>query len=98
MNMQQMLIQAQKMQREMQKQHAELEKKEFTVSKSGAVTVVVKGDKSVLSVKIDEDAFDPDNKEMIEDLVALAINEALEQIKAEEEKINSQFAGAGKLF
>ena len=98
MNMQQMIIQAQKIQREMQKQHAELEKKEFIISKSGAVTVVVMGDKSIKSVSIDADAMDPDNKEMVEDLIALAINEAIDQIKAEEEKINSQLSGAGKLF
>lgn len=98
MNMQQMLIQAQKLQREMQKQMAELEQKEFTVSKSGAVTVVVKGDKTVKSIIIDKDAFDADNKEMIEELIALAINEAIEQIRAEEEAINSKMAAPGKLF
>lgn len=98
MNMQQMLIQAQKLQREMQKQQAELEQKEFTISKGGAVTVVVKGDKTVKSVSIDQDAFDPDNKEMVEELVALAINEAVEQIKAEEAKINSQVSGMGRPF
>lgn len=98
MNMQQMLIQAQKLQREMQKQMAELEQKEFTVSKSGAVTVVVKGDKTVKSISIDKDAFDADNKEMVEELIALAINEAIEQIKAEEEAINSKMTAPGKLF
>lgn len=98
MNMQQMLIQAQKLQREMQKQMAELEQKEFTVSKSGAVTVVVKGDKTVKSINIDKDAFDADNKEMVEELIALAINEAIEQIRAEEEAINSKMAAPGKLF
>lgn len=98
MNMQQMLMQAQKLQREMQKQQAELEQKEFTVSKSGAVTVVVKGDKTIKSIDIDKDAMDPENKEMVEELVALAINEAIAQINAEEQKINSKVAGAGSLF
>jgi len=99
MNMQQMIIQAQKMQREMQKKHAELEAQEFTVSKGGAVTVVVKGDKTVASVSIDKDAFDPDNKEMVEEMIALAINEAIEQIKAKEEEINSSVSGGmGGLF
>ena len=49
MNMQQMIIQAQKMQRELQKKQAELQQKEFTISKGGAVTVVVKGDKTIQS-------------------------------------------------
>ena len=58
MNMQQMLMQAQKMQRELAKAQAQLAEKEFTVSKGGAVTVVLKGDKTVVSVSVDEDAFD----------------------------------------
>ena len=99
MNMQQMLIQAQKMQREMQKKQAELEAQEFTVSKGGAVTVVVKGDKSIVSISIDKDAMDPDNKEMIEELIPLAINEAIEQIKAKEAEISSAVSGGmGGLF
>lgn len=99
MNMQQMIIQAQKMQREMQKAQAALEEKEFTVSKGGAVTVVVKGNKTVLSISIDQDAFDPDNKEMVEEMVAMAINEAVEQICKEEDAIQSKVQGnMGGLF
>ena len=99
MNMQQMIIQAQKMQREMQKKQAELEAQDFTVSKGGAVTVVVKGDKSIVSISIDKDAMDPDNKEMVEELIALAINEAIEQIKAKEAEISSSVSGGmGGLF
>ena len=99
MNMQQMLMQAQKLQREMQKKQAELEAQEFSVSKGGAVSVVVKGDKSIVSVSIDKDAMDPDNKEMVEELVALAINEAIEQIKAKEAEISSSVSGGmGGLF
>lgn len=99
MNMQQMLMQAQKMQRELQKAQEELKSKEFTVSKGGAVTVIVKGDYSVKSVSIDEDAFDKDNKEMVEEMVAMAINEAIEKIKEAEAEINERITGrAGGLF
>ena len=98
MNMQQMLIQAQKIQREMQKELAELEQKEFTVSKGGAVTVVVLGNKTIKSIKIDEDAFEKENKEMIEEMIAMAVNEAVEQIKEKESEINSKVSGAGKFF
>ena len=99
MNMQQMLMQAQKMQREMQKKQAELEQQEFTVSKGGAVTVVVQGNKSVKSVSIDKDALDPENKEMIEEMIVMAINEAIEQIKAREEEISASVSGGmGGLF
>ena len=50
------------------------------------------------SVSIDKDALDPDNKEMVEELIALAINEAIDQIKAKEAEISSQVTGAGGLF
>ena len=99
MNMQQMLMQAQKMQRELQKAQNELKEKEFTVSKGGAVTVVVKGDYSVKSINIDEDAFDKDNKEMVEEMIAMAINEAIEQIEKESEAINEKITGrSGGMF
>ena len=99
MNMQQMMIQAQKMQRELQKLKDELAQKEFTVSKGGAVTVTLTGDKTVKSISVDKDAFDPDNKEMVEEMIALAINEALSQISEAEEQINSKITGGmGGLF
>ena len=95
MNMQQMLIQAQQVQRKLQKAQDELKQKEFTVTKGGAVTVVVKGDKTIKSILIDKDAFDADNKEMI----AMAINEAVATIEKESEAINQQLTGrAGGLF
>ena len=93
MNMQQMIAQAQKMQRELQKEQAKLAEQEFEVTKGGAVTVVVKGDKTVVSVKVDEDAFDKDNKEMVEEMIVLAINEAQEKIDAESEAINERITG-----
>ena len=93
MNMQQMMIQAQKMQRELKKAQAELAQKEFVVSKGGAVTVTVLGSKEIKSINIDKDAFNPDDKEMIEDMIALAINEALEKITAESEAINERITG-----
>ena len=99
MNMQQMMMQAQKTQRELQKLKDELAHKEFTVSKSGAVTVTLMGDRTVKSVNVDSDAFDADNKEMVEELIALAINEALAQINLAEEQINSKVTGGmGGLF
>lgn len=97
--MQQMLMQAQKMQRQLQKAQAELETKEFTVEKAGLVTVVLTGDKKVKSIEIDKDALNPDDAEMIQDTVASAINDALDQITAESNKINEEITGrAGGLF
>ncbi len=93
MNMQQMMAQAQKMQRELRKAMAALAEKEFVVSKGGAVTVTVMGNKEVKSINIDKDAFDLDNKEMVEDMIALAINEAIAQIEEETEAINERITG-----
>lgn len=93
MNMQQMMAQAQKMQRELRKAQAELAQKEFKISKGGAVTVIVLGSKEIKSVEIDNDAFDAENKEMIQDMIALAINEAMEQIDEESEAINERITG-----
>ena len=93
MNMQQMMAQAQKMQRELKKAQAELAQKEFVISKGGAVTVTVLGSKEIKSIQIESDAFDPDNKEMIEDMIALAINEAIQKIEEESEAINERITG-----
>ena len=91
--MQQMMAQAQKMQRELKKAQAELAQKEFVVSKGGAVTVTVLGNKEIKSIIIDKDAFDAENKEMIEELIPLAINEAMAQIDEEAEAINERITG-----
>lgn len=93
MNMQQMIIQAQRMQRELQKAQAELAKKEFKVSKAGLVTVTVLGSKEIKSIEIDEDGYDKDNKEMVEEMIVSALNELFEQIDEESETINEKITG-----
>ena len=93
MNMQQMMAQAQKMQRELKKAQAELAQKEFKVAKGGAVTVTVLGNKEIKAIEIDDDAFDPENKDMIQDMIALAINEAMAKIDEESEAINERITG-----
>ncbi len=97
--MQQMLMQAQKMQRELKKAQDALKEKEFTVSKGGMVTIVMKGDRTLVSLDIDKDALSEDSKDMVQDALVLAINEALSQIEKESEAINEQITGrAGGLF
>ena len=93
MNMQQMMAQAQKMQRELRKAQAELAQKEFKIAKGGAVTVTVLGNKEIKAIEIDNDACDPENKEMIQDMIALAINEAMAKIDEESEAINERITG-----
>lgn len=96
--MQQMLIQAQRMQRELEKAHAELEKKEFKVNKAGIVEVTLTGDKKVQSIHIEPDALSADEADMIQDTLVLAINEALDQILAEENALNEKVTGRKGAF
>ena len=91
--MQQMVIQMQKTQRELQKAHAELEAKEFKTNKAGLVDITVMGSKEIVSIKIEEDGFEPDNKEMIEELIKDGLNELFEKIDAEAASIDEKIAG-----
>ena len=86
-NMANLMKQAQKMQRQMEEQAKEMETKEFTATAGGgAVEVTVSGSKKLVKVKLDEEVVDPDDVEMLEDLVLSAVNEALK--KADEETSN----------
>lgn len=77
-NMNNILKQAQKMQQEMEKVQSELESKEVEASVGGgAVIVRANGKKEILSVSIKPEVVDPDDVEMLEDLVLSAVNEAL---------------------
>ena len=81
-NLQQIAKQAQKMQKQMETQQAELEAKEFSAAAGGGVVeVTVTGKREVTKVKIDPEAVDPDDVEMLEDLIMAATNEALRQIE-----------------
>ena len=80
--MQKMMKQAQKMQAEFQKTQAELAKKEVEGTSGGSmVKIVMDGNGVLQSVKIAKEAVDPDDVEMLEDLVAAAIRNASEQVK-----------------
>ena len=80
-NMNDMLKQAQKMQENMQKMQAELEAKEIESSVGGgAVTVKVNGKKELIDIKIKPEVVDPDDIEMLQDLVLSAVNEALRSV------------------
>ena len=96
--MQQMFQQAQRMQRELQKAHAELESREFKVEKSGMVEAIVMGDRSIKSLNIDKDALDPENKEMLEEAIILALNDAFQQINKANEEIEEKITGQRGLF
>ena len=77
-NMSNLMKQAQRMQRQMEESQKELETKEFTAKAGGgAVEVTVTGKREVTKVKLSEEVVDPEDIEMLEDLVMAAANEAL---------------------
>ena len=79
-NMNNLMKQAQRMQRQMEESQKELEEKEFTATAGGgAVEVSVSGKREVTKVKLQEEAVDPDDIEMLEDLIMAATNEALQK-------------------
>ena len=81
-NMQSMLKQAQKMQEDMAAKQAELELLEYEVTAGGgAVCVKINGKKEILSVNIDPEVIDPDDKETLEDLIVAAVNEAIKKVE-----------------
>lgn len=96
--MQQMLANAQRMQRELAKAQAALAEKEFHVSKGGMVELTMLGDRTVKELIIDKDALDPENAEMLSETIALALNEALEAIDQESEEIEKRITGKTGLF
>ncbi|MCI6738950.1 MAG: YbaB/EbfC family nucleoid-associated protein [Intestinibacter sp.] len=93
-NMNQILKQAQKMQDNMQKMQQELEAKEFEVSVGGgAVTVKVNGKKELLDINMKPEVVDPDDIEMLQDLVISAVNEALRKVDEAQSSQMSKMAG-----
>ena len=81
-NMNNLMKQAQRMQRQMEESQKELEEKEFTATAGGgAVTVTVCGAKQITNIEINPDVIDPDDAEMLQDLVMAAVNEALRQME-----------------
>ena len=78
-----MMKQAQKLQADMAKLQAELETREYQASAGGgAVTAKVNGKKELLEVKIKPEVVDPDDVEMLEDLLVAAVNECMKQADA----------------
>src|SRR5690606_12487971 len=101
-NMNNLMKQAQKMQRDMEKLQAELQEKEVEATAGGgAVRVVATGKKEIREITIDPDVVDPDDVEMLQDLVLAAVNEALRKA---EDMVSTEMAkltgglGLGELF
>ena len=98
MNIQAMMKQAQKLQKEMTETKSKIDEMEFT-GKSSIVIVTVNGKKEVTKVKIDSNQFDGDDIEMLEDMIMIAVNDAMKQVDQEiENKMGKYTQGMPGLF
>ena len=81
MNLNQLMKEAKKMQADMEKSQEELSSKEFEATAGGgAITVKVSGDKMLKGITINKDVVDPDDVEMLQDLILTCVNEALRKV------------------
>ena len=93
-NMNNLMKQAQRMQRQMEETKQELEEKQYTASAGGgAVSVTVSGKKEVVSVQLSEEVVDPDDIEMLQDLIVAATNEALRAAEEDSMAAMSKLSG-----
>lgn len=98
MNMNNLLKQAQKMQADMQKQQEELEAKEIEASVGGgAVVVKMNGKKELVGIDIKPEVVDPDDVEMLQDLVISAVNQAINEIDELQKSQMSKLTGGMNL-
>ena len=102
MNQMQMMKQAQKMQQDLLKMQQEMEEKQYEATAGGGVvTAVVSGKRELVRVTIDPEAVDPDDVEMLQDMVIAAVNEAMRAADAEAANNMSRLTGGlnlGGLF
>ena len=96
-NMQKQMAQMQAMQRKMDAMQAEIEEMEASASSGGgAVTVVVSGKKEIKDIQIKPEVVDPDDVEMLQDLIMVAANEALRQMEeSSQNEMSKLTAGLG---
>ena len=97
-NMQQLARQAQKLQQQMTKMQEEIEAREFEATAGGGMaTARVNGKKELISINIKPEAVDPDDVEMLQDLVVAAVNEALREASETMEREMGKFTGGMSL-
>ena len=89
-----MMNKIRKMQREMMEAQKRLEESIFTgTAGGGMVKVEVKGDKTIVSIDIDADILNPEDKEMIQDTILMAINDAMRKVDEETQDVMGAFTG-----
>ena len=82
----------------MQKKQAELEAQTFDVtSAGGAIKIKIKGSRQIESIEIDKDAIDPEEKEMLEDMIKVAINEAISVVDQAFDQLNASLTNGMRM-
>ena len=98
MNINALMQQAQKMQKDMEKAQKQLESTLFEVeSAGGAIKISIYGSRKIEKIDIDKDAIDPEDKEMLEYMLKIAINEAMEKIDNEQAKIQAKMTSGMRM-
>ncbi|MCR5294253.1 MAG: YbaB/EbfC family nucleoid-associated protein [Lachnospiraceae bacterium] len=93
-NMNNLMKQAQRMQRQMEENQKALEEKEFSATAGGgAVEISVNGKREVLKLKIDPEAVDPEDVETLEDMIVAAINEVFRKVDEEQQSMVGKMTG-----
>lgn len=82
-----MMQEAQKLQANLDKEQKKLEKKEYTKTLGGGITIVMNGKKEILSIDLKPEVLDPEDKEFVEDLIKSAINELHQEIDTEYDSV-----------
>lgn len=99
MNINAMMKQAQQMQKKMGEINAQVDAMEFTETAGGVVEVVVNGKREIIKLEIKEDILEPSEKEMLQDLIMIAVNKASNAAAAaREEKLGAVTGGMGMPF
>lgn len=87
MNLQKLMAEAKKMQANIDKKISEFDQKEFDFSYKNYVNVKIKGSLEIVKIDIDKELIDPEDKTMLEEMVAEAVNEAISNVSKEKDKI-----------
>ena len=88
MNINMLMQQAKKIKKELEKAQKELESKTFDItSAGGGIKIKIAGTKEILSIDINPEIIDPEEKEMLQDMLVVAVNEAIAKVISEEQKI-----------
>ncbi len=90
-----LMRQAQKMQEDMQTKQAELEEREYEITAGGGVVnVKINGKKEILSISLEPEIIDPDDKETLEDILVAAVNEAIKRVEDTNNEEMSKITGS----